>query len=53
LTTLQHNSTLRKMRAWLALATVRAFWELRWDGPCYITVSNDRGAYGLSHPVSC
>lgn len=52
LTTLQHNSTLRKMRAWLALATVRAFWEPGRDGPCYITVSTDRGAYGLSHPVS-
>lgn len=51
-TMLQLSSTLRKMRAWLAPATVRAFWEPEWDGPCYDTASNDRGADGLSHPVS-
>jgi len=49
---LQLSSTLRKMRAWLAQATVRAFGEPGWDDPCYITVSNELGADGLSHPVS-
>jgi hypothetical protein len=47
---LQPSSTLRMMRAWITQATVRAFGEQERDDPCYKTVSNDRGANGLSHP---
>jgi hypothetical protein len=47
---LQPNSTLQKMRAWIALATVRAFGEQERDDLCYITVSKDPGATGLSRP---
>ena len=47
---LQPNSTLQKMRAWIAQATVRAFGEQGRNDLCYKTVSNDRGANGLSHP---
>jgi hypothetical protein len=47
---LQPNSTLQKMRAWIAQATVRAFAEQERDDLCYTTVSNDPGANGLSRP---
>ena len=50
---LQLSSTLRKMRAWLALATVRAFREPGRDDPCSPTVSCDLGVNDLSRPVSC
>jgi hypothetical protein len=49
---LQLSSTLRKMRAWIAQATVRAFREAGRDDPCSSTVSYDQGTNGLSHPVS-
>src|SRR5262245_35716420 len=49
---LQLSSTLRKMRALLAQATVRAFREAGRDDPCSRTISHDRGNVGLSHPVS-
>jgi hypothetical protein len=47
---LQRGSALLNMRAWITQATVRAFGEQGRDDPCYITVSNDRGADGLSRP---
>lgn len=47
---LQPNSALRNMRAWITLATVRAYGEQGWDDPCYKTVCYHRGAFGLSHP---
>src|SRR5258706_1483054 len=47
---LQPSSALQVMRAWITQATVRASGEQRRDDPCYATVSNDRGACGLSRP---
>jgi len=47
---LQASSALRKMRAWITLATVRAFGEQGRDDPCYTTVCTDPGAPGLSRP---
>jgi hypothetical protein len=43
---------LRKMRAWLAQATVRAFGKPERDDPCSPTVSCDLGVDDLSRPVS-